>query len=375
MGNDTTTANSSSSTTETEDVAENMSIADYAAADLKRRQEAAKPEPEVKEAAEETTDDNAEGKASADPEVKVEGEEKPAEHEAETDPETEDVLSKSNFSPKAKENIRKRIGSYALRTKAAEAKAEADAAEKTRLVAELEQLRQAATAQQPIVSIPVTDDPNDLTAKAATAEEVSKVEADARQTLELIEENELIINRAIAKEEDTVKLSDGTVYNVDSILRAKRQAKAHIEKYVPARKGFIQQRKAALDVARAKFPALFKTDTQEHHAFQSFLQANPGARSAPNIEIMYGYALKGLAGETAAQEAAKKAAKAEPASAQPAKTASDTTTGSVRKETVGSGPKKVIQDKLLKAEKEMERTGSMEALELVNRLKKQLRSL
>ncbi len=357
-------------------MAENMTMADYVAADIKRRAEAqAEPTKPVEPAAKEAPSVDAEVTAEATTDAAVQEEAKPAEQGAEAESDTEDVLS--NFTPKAKEQIQKRIGVLTARAKEAEEKAKAEAEEKAQLLTKLEQLSQQQAQPVPVPVI-LGDDPNDLAAKATTPAEIAKVEQSAREMLDLIEENEHLIARAIARDEETVTLSDGQVYKVDSIPKAKRQAKAHIERYVPARRQFLQQRQTAVEAAKGKFPALFKADSEEHLAFQSAIQQTPALRHVPNAELLYGYALRGLKAEKAEQEAAAKKAKVEPASAQPAKASSDTAATSAATRTSKTGSAATLRDleaKLAAAKKEMERTGSMQAFTTITKLQRQIKNL
>lgn len=351
-------------------------MADYVAADKRRRAEAqaepTKPEPAAKEAP--TVDATPE--AEATPDAAAEEPAKPDEQGAETDPETEDVLS--NFDPKAKEKIHKRIGVLTARAKEAEEKAKAAADEKAQLLAKVEQLSQQQQQQPEPVPVILGEDPNDLAAKATTVAEIDKVEQSAREMLDLIDKNEHLIARAFARDDETVTLSDGQTYKVASIPQAKWQAKAHLDKYVPARKAFLQQRQTAVEAAKGKFPALFKADAEEHLAFQSAVRQTPALRHIPNAELLYGYALRGLKAEQAEQEAAAKKAKVEPASAQPAKAASEVVAAGTPARSGKGGTaaaKRELEAKLAAAEKEMERTGSMQAYSTITKLKRQINNL
>lgn len=306
-----------------------------------------------------------------DPEAK----EQP-EGEEQTDPEEDDVLSK--FEPKIQERLNKRIGKEVEKRRLAEEKAAAEAADKARLQEELNALRQQQDQpqQQPEPVVVKSDDPNDLTANAATEADLAKVEQEARGTLDFLEDNEALIQRAIARDDDTVKLSDGTEYRVDGLLKAKRLAKQQIERYVPARKGYLQQRNQSVHVAQQKFPALFKRDTQEYQTLQQTLRQYPVLRTVPNIELMFGYALVGVSAEAAQAKAAEASKAVKPASATPPKTGADTATVSPAKPKTVSSPRKAAEARLAQATKEFENSnGDERAYQKVQLLRAELKKL
>lgn len=296
------------------------------------------------------------------------------EEPAETD---DEVLSQ--YEPKTQEKLNKRFKELTRARDEEKAKAEAIAAEKARVQQELEMLRaelaakQQEPAQDPVV-VPV-DDPSDLTAKASTEADLAKVEQEAKATLDFIEDNEALINRAIARDEDTVKLSDGTEYNVQAVLKAKRLAKQQVEKYVPARKGYLQMRNQTVAVAQQKFPALFKRDTPEYQTLQQTLRQYPALRQVPNLELMFGYALTGLQAEAAMVKQAEAAKAVKPASATPAKTGADTTPAVAPVKPKASSPRKAVEEQLARAEKEFDKDGSDSAYQKVQLLRAKLKQL
>lgn len=233
--------------------------------------------------------------------------------------------------------------------------------------------QEQAQPSEPVV-VP-TDDPNDLTVKASSEADLAKVEQEAKATLEFIKDNKALINRALARDEETVKLSDGTEYNVQAVLKAKRLAKQQVEKYVPARKGYLQMRSQTVAVAQQKFPALFRRDTPEYQTLQQTLRQYPALRQVPNLELMFGYALTGLQMEAAQAKAAEAAKAVKPASATPAKTGADTTPAVAPVKPKASSPRKALEDQLARAEKSFEKDGSDDAYQQVQLLRAKLKQL
>lgn len=362
---------------------DNVSADQYAAAQAKKmleRMAKANPPAEAEpEAVAEETEPVAESESGSEekaPDQPTDEKEQPKEGEEQADTDDDEVLSQ--YEPKTQEKLKKRIGKEVEKRRLAEEKAAAEAAERAKLQAEVERLKaeQAQAPEQtpePVV-VPV-DDPNDLTAKAATEADLAKVEQEAKATLDFIEDNEALINRAIARDEETIKLSDGTEYNVQAILKAKRLAKQQVEKYVPARKGYLQTRNQAVAVAQQKFPALFKRDTQEYQTLQQTIRQYPALRQVPNLELMFGYALAGLQAEAAMAKQAEAAKAVKPASATPAKTGADTAPAVAPVKAKPSSPRKAVEEQLARAEKEFDKDGSDKAYQQVQLLRAKLKQL
>lgn len=368
--------------TEAMPVSDNVSADQYAAAQAKKmleRMAKANPPAEAEpEAVAEDTEPVAESESGSEekaPDQPTDEKEQPKEGEEQADTDDDDVLSQ--YEPKTQEKLKKRIGKEVEKRRLAEEKAAAEAAERAKLQAEVERLKaeqsQPAPEVEPVV-VPV-DDPNDLTAKASSEADLAKVEQEAKATLDFIEDNEALINRAIARDEETVKLSDGTEYNVQAVLKAKRLAKQQVEKYVPARKGYLQVRTQAIAAAQQKFPALFKRDTQEYQTLQQTIRQYPALRQVPNLELMFGYALHGLQAEAAMAKQAEAAKAVKPASATPAKTGADTAPAVAPVRPKASSPRKAVEEQLARAEKSFEKDGSDSAYQQVQLLRAKLKQL
>lgn len=283
-------------------------------------------------------------------------------------PESDEVLSKSDPIPPETRaqweiSVQKRIDKVV--------------AEKKAMEAQLEQLRQAQAepkdAPEPVVVLPTN--PDDKTSTVLHESDLDRVEREARVALDFIEENRILLQKALLRDEDSVTIG-GQVIPVEQLVKAEREAKRHIDRYIPARRQFLKAHVEATSQAKAVMPALFDRGTTEYQEYQAFKRANPAFNALPGADHVYALYLKGQAALKAEQEAASKKP-VTPAAAKAPKTAGDTGAASPAKPApsrTNGGEKARLKAELEKAEKRLRQDGSQDnysqVLFLQSRLKK-----
>lgn len=346
-----------------------MSAAEYADSLVKQMAAEKKPAAEP----EETVDDT-EADATTDAETvtevtdeATEGTEdgdKPKEDEhSEDKPDSEDEPVLSKLDPKTQEKIQKRIGKVTAKFKQAETR-----------IAELEAKlasQSEAVPEAPIV-VPA-DDPNDKTATALKEDDLTKLETDARNTVDFVEANDKAITRAIARDEPTVVLG-GREFNVDELREYAKQAKRHLERYIPARRQWLSKNADSVKQAREVMPAMFDKSTADHQEFTSYMRKNPALRNVPDAERLF--ALAKIGERYLSEQKAKKPATPAKASTVAPKVGADTgaAAASVKPRGNTSAAKSKLQGELGQAQKAFQANSTQsnyqQVLILQDRLKK-----
>ena len=342
---------------------ESMTVSEFAASLVKKSAPAKVVEPEVtEEVVEEPVPETVEGD-------KPEGVEQPEEK-----PETETEEVPSKLEPRTQEKIQKRIDEVIAQKKVAEGKA-------ALLEARIKELEaKASEPKDPPPEpelIPVTSsDPSDLTNKAKTDADLDKLHTDAESVLRTYEANEDAITRAIARDEETV-LIDGTEIKVAQLRTMKKLADKHIREHIPARRKFLKERGESVTLARKEFPALFDSRTQEYQELQWVTKNYPQLRAVPSLEYFLGFALEGMAARKARAESLANKPAVKVAAATPPKAAADTseTAAPSNARTQSGATKAKLNAELVKAEKEMDRSGSKEAYQNLLKIQSQLKNL
>jgi hypothetical protein len=307
------------------------------------------------EEATEVADTEAEGTETGD---------KPAEDEhSDDEPDTEDdtVLSKSDKI--LQEKFQKRIGKITAKRKEAESR-----------VAELEAKLAAQTSEAPEPQVVVAaDDPSDKTATALREEDLTKIETDARNTVDFVEANDKAIMRAIARDEPTVTLG-GREFNVDELRDFAKQAKRHLERYIPARRQWLARNTESVAQAKTYLPSLFEKSSAEHQEFTAYMRKNPALRNVPDAERLF--ALAKVGERYLKEKGDKKPAVTAKASAVAPRAGADTGAAAATAKPRGntSGAKAKLQGELGQAQKRFQSSGTQQdyqqVLILQDRLKK-----
>lgn len=325
------------------------------------------------EAVEETKADEA-AEPEATDEAEKEAVEADTEQEAETtdSPETENDLSQSETVPPEKKakweaSVQKRIDKEVAKTKALEAKL-------AEMEAKLAAPKDEAEAPAPVV-IPL-DNPDDKTVVAKSDADLEKLARDAQSALDFIESNELAIQKAALRDEDRVVIG-GREFELNYLLEAKREAKRHLDRYIPARRQFLKANATATQEAQQILPAMFTRGTPEYLEFQSLKRQYPALAAVPDAERLWALAKRGQQALEAEKAAAAKAP-VKPASATAPKTAGDTGTTAAAKPAASrtsATEKAKIKGELDKAMKRFESTGSTDDYSKVLILQTRLRKL
>jgi hypothetical protein len=308
-------------------------------------------------AEEPATAETAETEATAEGET-TEGEEQP---EEQPDAAEDEVLSKSDSNKpdkvaKWQEKVQKRINEMTAKNKLLEERAKAAEEKAARLEAQAPQVEEKVVHE----TIPISD-PSDFTAKATSDQDLEKLAQEAQSALDIIESSELAIARAAAQGEEEVTLADGSTMKLAEVVRIKRDAKRHLDKFIPARREFLTMRKQSLEAAKIIRPQILDKSSQEYQNLQQFRRKFPAANGLPTLEAMFAYATIGM--ETVAERQKKaQAPVVKKASEAPPKTAGDTTSAAAPAKARGNmGEKAKVKAELDKAKKEYESTGSKSA--------------
>jgi len=342
---------------------ESMSISDYAAL-------LAKPATEVVEKPDETVAEVATEEVPAEP-TPVEGEQTEGNEQPEEQPETEDEKVLSQLTPKTLEKFQKRTDQLTARAKSAEEQASILEAKVKELEAKVAQPPPAPEPEVVVAGI----DQSDLTIKATNNAALDKLQQDANAVLSLYENHEDSITRAIARDEDTVNIG-GQDMKVAELRAMKKEATKHITQYIPARRKFIAEKTQFDAEAKKEFPSLFDSRSQEYQDLQAIKRQYPALNSVPGLANWIGYALEGMKVRREKQVAAAKPA-AKTAAETPAQSAADTGSAAPAKSRTQGGGSEVVKLKadLVKAEKEMDRTGSKEAYQNLLKIQSRLKQL
>lgn len=318
--------------------------------------------------------DEAQAPEAADSEAEKEAVEGDTEQEPETtdSPETENDLSQSDSVPPEKKakweaSVQKRIDKVIAEKKAIEAK-----------LAEVE-AKLAAPQDTPEAPAPVViplDNPDDKTVAAKSEADLEKLARDAQSALDFIEGNELAIQKAALRDEDKVVIG-GREFELNYLLEAKREAKRHLDRYIPARRQFLKANATAQQEAQTILPAMFTRGTPEYLEFQGLKRQYPALAAIPDAERLWALAKRGQQALAAEKAAAAKPAVRSAASTAP-KTAGDTGTTAAAKPTASrtsATEKAKVKGELEKAVKRFESTGSQDDYSKVLILQTRLRKL
>lgn len=318
--------------------------------------------------------DEAQATEAADSEAEKEAVEGDTEQEPETtdSPETENDLSQSDSVPPEKKakweaSVQKRIDKVIAEKKAIEAK-----------LAEVE-AKLAAPQDTPEAPAPVViplESPDDKTVAAKSEADLEKLARDAQSALDFIEGNELAIQKAALRDEDKVVIG-GREFELNYLLEAKREAKRHLDRYIPARRQFLKANATATQEAQTILPAMFTRGTPEYLEFQSLKRQYPALAAVPDAERLWALAKRGQQALEAEKQAAAKPAVKSAASTAP-KTAGDTGTTAAAKPTASrtsATEKAKVKGELEKAVKRFESTGSQDDYSKVLILQTRLRKL
>lgn len=328
-------------------------------------------ESKTDEVAAEATEEASEATEAVDDKAEKEVAEGESEQEPEAadSPETE-VLSQSDTVPPEKKakweaSVQKRIDKEVAKTKALEAKlAEAEA--------KLAAPRDEPEAQAPVI-VPL-DHPDDKTAVAKSEADLEKLTRDAQSALDFIESNELAIQKAALRDEDKVVIG-GREFELNYLMDAKREAKRHLDRYIPARRQFLKANATATQEAQTILPAMFTRGTPEYLEFQSLKRQYPALAAVPDAERLWALAKRGQQALDAEKQASAKTTVKTAASTAP-KTAGDASTATAKPTAsrTSATEKAKVKGELDKAMKRFESTGSHDdyskVLILETRLKK-----
>lgn len=318
--------------------------------------------------------DEAQASEAADSEAEKEAVEGDTEQEPETtdSPETENDLSQSDSVPPEKKakweaSVQKRIDKVIAEKKAIEAKL-------AEVEAKLAAPQDAPEAPAPVV-IPL-ESPDDKTVAAKSEADLEKLARDAQSALDFIEGNELAIQKAALRDEDKVVIG-GREFELNYLLEAKREAKRHLDRYIPARRQFLKANATAQQEAQTILPAMFTRGTPEYLEFQGLKRQYPALAAIPDAERLWALAKRGQQALEAEKAAAAKPAVKSAASTAP-KTAGDTGTTAAAKPTASrtsATEKAKVKGELEKAVKRFESTGSQDDYSKVLILQTRLRKL
>jgi len=325
--------------------------------------------------------DEAQAPEAADSEAEKEAVEGDTEQEPETtdSPETENDLSQSDSVPpelkakwkaaKAKwhEKVQKRINEEVAKAKDLESKLR-------EVEAKLAEPHAEVVTPEPVV-VPL-ESPDDKTVAAKSEADLEKLARDAQSALDFIEGNELAIQKAALRDEDKVVIG-GREFELNYLLEAKREAKRHLDRYIPARRQFLKANATAQQEAQTILPAMFTRGTPEYLEFQGLKRQYPALAAIPDAERLWALAKRGQQALAAEKAAAAKPAVRSAASTAP-KTAGDTGTTAAAKPTASrtsATEKAKVKGELEKAVKRFESTGSQDDYSKVLILQTRLRKL
>lgn len=255
--------------------------------------------PEAQPEATETEDASAETDLSQD----TDSEEKPNDDsDAESEEDKDDAEPEEEKNP-VPEKLLKRIDKITAKRREAEERAETLESEVSELRAKLDAtvpIQVTPTASDPLADV---ETPEQLEDRVSTAK---KIRAWAIKNLE----GGTVQNAA----------GEDVYYEPSQVREYLATADELLTEHAPKRKEWIAQRNMVLTEAKAVYPALFRTGTQEHESLLATIKAHPYLKNLPQLEMIVGDAMEGMKLRFARAEAmAKKSAASKTESKSPVK--------------------------------------------------------
>lgn len=341
-----------------------------------RRNAEAKPAKEENPPANESDGADANSPDGAQPEAATDHQSQETQADAETAPDSDEAVL-SQFHPKAKEAIQKRIGSYAARAKAAEEKVkslEAKAAEADTLRQQYAQLQQEQANRKPDETrraVQHNVDPSDPTLAINDEAGLASLRDDAQETLMLYDRHRRLIDRAIDDGSTTVKIKingkEGE-YPIEDVEAWRDLAIKVTTKSIPARARFLKEKQEHDEKAKAILPEAFDRNRPEYQSYQGVMRANPEIAASPRAAVLVALMVRGHKAMQSDWEAAQAAsAKKKPDEKPPDLGESSAASGKVSQRT--SGGMVTLDREIREAEKRYEGSGSMADRTTLERLR------
>ena len=250
-------------------------------------------------------------------------EEAPAEAPAEVEAEPTDALSNDGgpIDPKIQELVNKRI----------EKRVSKEVAKRKALESQLNELKvqmQAQAAQppaQPQTVVPLPKDAPPL-ANIEDANGLNQVKEDAFKAIDAAQEQ---LDSGVEEFQ-----MEGKTYKWKEVIR---NANRTLQRDIPARATFLQQRQQVQQNAFQQFPFLRDKSSPDYVAAQSAYQAMPWLKNLPNADWIIGVQIEGLKALQARQQAAER--KPKPAAKTPNPPSSQTavsTNGTTERVSMGT---------------------------------------
>lgn len=237
-------------------------------------EEAEVPESEPETAPEEveTTEDDGE---EAQPE------------ETEDEPEAPEPEDESSFSEdEGKEEEEQRVPYKRLSKEVARRKDLEERLKKAQeRIANLEQSPREQAQQPPTGD--VLPDVNDPVA-------LQKVEGDTRAAIDYLEEALLDEPNAVTDDGESAYKIQGELYTPKDLRRMLLSARKKLDREIPAKKQFIQQRASIEAQARETFPWMADRDSQEYQTYRSILGSVQGLSSYVGAPALAAAAVEGM---------------------------------------------------------------------------------
>lgn len=248
---------------------------------------ATEPETEPETAA------DSESSAETDPsQEQTDGQETESEDEKPEDKESEAADDEEETPSATQEKLLKRIDKITAKRREAEEKAE-------QLEAELSDLRTKLDSTPPVTLAPTPADPlADVETSEQLEDRIATAKKVRRWALEHLEGGTV-----------TNAKGEEVYYEPAQVRQYLANADEVLTEHAPKRQQWIAQRQTVLPEAKAAYPQLFKSGSQEQQILRETLKAFPALRGMPNLELVIGDAIAGQQMRFARLEAAKKAEK------------------------------------------------------------------
>jgi hypothetical protein len=266
--------------------------------------------------------------------------------EATTEEATDPVLSNStSLTPEQEAGIAKRIGREVAKSKAIKEQYEAKLAALEAKVAGLV----AAPVTQPEVVAPVVPNSANPLANVNDVQSLMKLREDALNAIDFVEET--LENPAAWQDNPNgsdakVTIIGDKAYTEADLRASKRQAKATIDRQIPARLQFLSQKNAADQQAFKRFPFLTDKTSPEYQMAQQALRENSWLHGLPNATEIIGYQILGRKAEAerlaAAQAAPVEKPKPKVISAKPSNDQAAVSSNGAPTRTPGSGERSAL---------------------------------
>lgn len=252
---------------------------------LERESAKAPPEEQAGEPQQETEPDQPDSTSTE--EVGAESDEQPeetgAEDEEEAQPEEESSLTDDDGEEEQRVPY-KRLSKEVARRKALE----------ERLKAAQQRLAEVEASAQQRAEPPPPAPSGDILRDVQDPDALVRLEEETRQAVDFLEERLIDDPDSVGENGEPAYKIQNEVYSPKDLKLMLRNARKRLEREIPQKRQYFQQKASVETQARQTFPWLNDTTTTEYQAYAGILQQVPGLRNHPAATALAAAAVEGM---------------------------------------------------------------------------------